>query len=63
MDRKHERNHGAYKESGFLRTKKNESNMTIWTSSKKKSSFYKNNSKVTKAESNILSEFYQKEIL
>ena len=45
MDRKHERNHGAYKESGFLRTKKkNESNMTIWTSSKKKSSFYINKS-------------------
>ena len=61
MDRKHERNHGAYKESGFLRTKKNESNMTIWTSSQQSQAFTK--TKVTKAESNILSEFYQKDIL
>ena len=43
MAREHERNHGAYKESGFLRTKKNESNMTIW-SSKSGTSFYKNKS-------------------
>ena len=29
-----ERNHGAYKESGFQRLKKSESYMTIWTSKK-----------------------------
>ena len=62
MDRKHERNHGAYKESGFLRTKKKTS--LIWQygpAVKKSQAFTK--TKVTKAESNILSEFYQKEIL
>ena len=43
MARKPERNHEAYKVSGFLRTKKSESNMTIWTS-KSSISFYRNKS-------------------